>query len=67
MDNTTKCNLCGKKFDIWDKQENFTFESHLGYGTKYDGSKLSIHLCCSCMEALIDNCVISPVVDDDNT
>lgn len=59
--NNTICNKCGKIFDIWDKQEAFFFEKHLGYGTKYDGDKLSLHLCCDCMEDLIDKCVIFPV------
>lgn len=59
------CNKCGKKFDEWDTEESFRFYSPfaLGYGTKYDGSKLELDLCCECMEELIDSCKVSPIVD----
>lgn len=56
------CNKCGKTFDIWDKQENFRIYRNLGYGTKYDGSKLELDLCCSCMEELVDGCRIHPII-----
>ena len=36
------CNRCGKKFDIWDTQENFSINTRLGYGTKYDGDDLEL-------------------------
>ena len=57
------CNKCGKPFDIWDKQENFQIYRNLGYGTKYDGSKLDLNLCCNCMEELVDGCWINPIID----
>lgn len=55
------CNKCGKVLDFWDKQENFSINTILGYGTKYDGDSLELDLCCDCMEKLIDECVISPI------
>lgn len=58
------CNRCGKELDIWDKQERFSIHTRLGYGTKYDGDILEINLCCSCMEKLIDECVISPIKEN---
>lgn len=58
------CNKCGKKFDFWDTQEEFSINTQLGYGTKYDGSYLELDLCCDCMEKLIDECVISPIFDN---
>ena len=60
------CNKCGKKFDIYDEQEQFSFSSWLGYGTKYDGSRLDLDLCCQCMEELIDSCKINPVTHSDD-
>ena len=57
------CNKCGKPFDIWDKQENFQIYRNLGDGTKYDGSKLELNLCCNCMEELVDGCWINPIID----
>lgn len=58
------CNKCGKKFDVWDSQEDFSLHRKLGYGTKYDGETLDIDLCCECMDKLIDECVISPLSDN---
>ena len=56
------CNKCGKEMDIFDKQEDFTIcKDRLGYGTKFDGEKLKIRLCCDCMEELIDSCKILPI------
>lgn len=57
------CNKCGKPFDRWDKQEAFRIYRELGYGTKHDGSKLELDLCCSCMDVLIEECAISPIVE----
>ena len=61
MEQPTVCNKCGKEFNIWDQQEDFSIKRNLGFGTKYDGEKLDIHLCCDCMDKLIESCVISPV------
>ena len=58
------CNKCGKRFDIWDTQENFSIYTRLGYGTKYDGDDLKLDLCCDCMEKLIDECIISPIKEN---
>ena len=61
---TVFCNMCGKPLDFWDVQEDFSLHRHLGYGTKFDGSRLSIQLCCDCMERVIEQCNISPVTDN---
>lgn len=63
MATTTKCNKCGKEFDIWDEQEDFSIHRHCGYGTKYDGSIINLDLCCECFEELVDSCVI-PVIEE---
>lgn len=57
------CNKCGKEFDMWDTQEHFHFYGQFGYGTKHDGSMLELDLCCSCMEALIEECKVNPVIE----
>jgi len=59
------CSKCGKKFDIWDCQEDFRIHRQLGYGTKYDGDKLELNLCCKCVEELIDTCVLNPIIDNE--
>lgn len=56
------CNMCGKVFDIWDKQEGLSIEHQLGYGTKYDGDLLQLDLCCDCMDEIIDKCKIFPII-----
>ena len=56
------CNMCGKKFNVWDTQEAFRIYRDLGYGTKYDGDVLELDLCCECMERLIDSCKIKPII-----
>lgn len=57
------CNMCGKKFDMWDEQEDFSIRRRLGYGTAYDGDELDLDLCCGCMEKIIDECIISPIIE----
>lgn len=59
------CNMCGKVLDIWDQQEDFSIEKQLGYGTSYDGEELSLHLCCDCMEEIINSCQVNPIVEED--
>lgn len=56
------CNVCGRELDAWDEQEDFTIHKHLGYGTKYDGEILNLHICCNCMDSLINSCKLSPIV-----
>lgn len=64
MAKTILCNMCGKQFDIWDTQEDFSINRRLGYGTKYDGDELQLDLCCDCMEKIIDECKISPIIGE---
>lgn len=61
------CNLCGRDFDVWDKQEDFSIHKRCGYGTKYDGETLNLDICCDCMEQLIDSCEVSPIEDEGKT
>ena len=51
------CNLCGKKFDRWDEEENFCFYHRFGYGSAYDGYQLHLNLCCHCFDSLMDELV----------
>jgi len=58
------CNKCGKEFDVYDTQEDFSIHrSNIGYGSKHDGCDLELDLCCNCMDEIIDSCKISPVTD----
>lgn len=61
MTEKRKCNLCGESFDVFDVQEDFTIQKHLGFGTEFDGEDLELHLCCRCMNRLVHACRISPI------
>lgn len=52
-----RCNLCGKKFELWDEEENFCFRHRFGYGSAYDGYLLNLNLCCKCFDRLMDELV----------
>ena len=62
------CSMCGKKFDMWDVQEDFCFVRHIGYGSKYDMMGLHLNLCCDCFDKIADwflsLCVNDPLVDE---
>ncbi len=62
-----RCNLCGKKFDLWDEEENFCFRHRFGYGSAYDGYLLNLNLCCKCFDRLMDElvplCKTNPLPD----
>lgn len=58
------CNKCGKQFDRWDEQENYHVYAKLGFGSRHDGCRLELDLCCSCMDALIEECAVSPIIEE---
>lgn len=61
MPKESVCNFCGKELDVWDRQEDFSINKTLGYGTIYDGNKLRMRLCCGCIEKIINNCKVNPI------
>lgn len=58
------CNMCGKKMDFYDIQENLSLRGEMGYGSVHDGECYCLDLCCECMDKLIDKCKISPLVTE---
>lgn len=58
------CNICGKPLDVYDANQRFVLHTKVGYGSRYDGETVSLHLCCECFDNLVDNCTISPVCDE---
>lgn len=58
------CNVCGKRFNRLDEQENFGFNYHVGYGSKYDLTHIQAHICIDCFDKMMDQfipmCKISP-------
>ena len=59
------CNMCGKSFGEWDYQENFCFDYHIGYDSKYDLNRLRLNLCIECFDKVLDfiipQCEINPL------
>lgn len=57
--------MCGKELDMWDLQEDFSFNHHVGYGSKYDCDVIHLALCCDCFDKVMDyivpQCKISPI------
>ena len=56
--NEILCNICGKKFDMWDEQENFGLHYHVGYGSKFDTNIIDCDLCCNCFDKLMNEYII---------
>ncbi len=59
------CNMCGKPFDLFDFQNNFSIDRYAGYGSIYDEEHVQLDLCCECMDDIISNCKISPLESDE--
>ncbi len=61
------CNICGKPFDIFDRQAAFRIHNRqIGYGSIHDGQACDLNLCCACFDRLIAslNFAISPFSDE---
>ena len=50
----TVCSRCGKKFGEWDYNENAFIHHTFGYGSKYDLTHFEAHLCCDCLDDVMD-------------
>lgn len=62
------CNMCGKDFDLWDEQEDFSIHTQVGYGSKFDEEIIDLDLCCDCfdrmmLEYIIPKCKHIPVTN----
>ena len=62
------CTMCGKPLNDMDKQENFGFNYHVGYGSKHDLEHIKARFCCHCfdkiLDHIIDNSIHSPVIGE---
>ena len=63
------CTMCGKKFDVWDEQQNFVVDREIGYGSKYDYHHIQMNLCCDCFDRvvdyIVDNSKTNPLTESD--
>lgn len=61
----TTCDMCGKKFDELDAQENFGFHyRNIGYGSCFDESHIDIDLCCDCFDTMMKEYVLPKLQKD---
>ena len=63
MASNIKCNLCGKPLDVYDMNQRIAVHTRLGYGSKYDGETVALHMCCECFDRLIEGCEVSPIIE----
>lgn len=56
------CHLCGKKLDLFDRQQKFTIHKRVRYGSSYDGETVCLNLCCDCFDKLVAECRVSPLL-----
>lgn len=63
------CTMCAKKLTVWDRQEKFSFDRLIGYGSRYDTSHIRFQFCCDCFDKFMDwmrpQCASDPVLDDE--
>lgn len=59
------CNMCGKQFNYWDYNDDYSIYLPLGFGSQHDTDTLDVSLCCDCCDKVVDyfvaNCKISPL------
>lgn len=64
---TKVCNMCGKTFDLWDHQEDFCYDHHIGYGSAHDFEHMQLNLCCRCFDKVVDwilpQCKHNPITE----
>lgn len=54
------CNMCAKELDKFDLLQDISIHKKIGYGSIYDGEELTLRICCSCFDKLIERCKINP-------
>lgn len=54
----TVCNKCGKVADKNNILEFYNFSHNFGYGSIYDGKRITFDLCIDCMDEFVDKTVI---------
>ena len=50
--------------DVFDKQQEFSINKKIHYGSKYDGCTIGLNICSECMDRIIDECEVSPICEN---
>ena len=62
-----RCNMCGRKIIFGEKQDNEDYlliRKEWGYFSRKDGKRYTIRMCEECFDRFVDDCVVSPEIDD---
>lgn len=64
------CNMCGKPFDAFDEEFDFSISLIGAYGSELDGTMIHVDMCCTCFdkmmeEYIVPKCKHSPLVVGD--
>ncbi len=63
-----KCTMCGKALDEIDLMGDYHFVRDVGFGSKYDLTRLEARLCCGCFDKTVDwvaaHSAVHPVVKE---
>ena len=62
-----RCNMCGRKIifgEKHDKEDYLLIRKEWGYFSRKDGNRYTIRMCEECFDRFVDDCVVSPEIDD---
>lgn len=62
-----RCNMCGRKIifgEKHDKEDYLLIRKEWGYFSHKDGKRYTIRMCEECFDRFVDDCVVSPEIDD---
>lgn len=62
-----RCNMCGRKIifgERHDKEDYLLIRKEWGYFSRKDGKRYTIRMCEECFDRFVDDCVVSPEIDD---
>lgn len=51
-----KCQMCKKDLDVFDLESGITLDYVMGYGSKHDGERMRLMLCCGCTDRIGEVC-----------
>lgn len=62
-----RCNMCGRKIifgEKHDKEDYLLIRKEWGYFSRKDGKRYTIRMCEECFDRFVDDCVVSPEIDN---
>lgn len=62
-----RCNMCGRKIifgEKHDKEDYLLIRKEWGYFSRKDGKRYTIRMCEECFDRFVDDCVVSPEIED---